>query len=200
MSGPTHAEEVARGIPSSLVAASGDIEVARVVQDIFSTETFRVYTNDDVVGVEICGAVKNVIAVSAGMLRGLGYGDNTMAALVTRGLAEIRRLALIFGAKETTFSGLAGVGDLIVTCISRHSRNGRLGEELARGKTLDEVLASTKSVAEGAETVKTLKKLSEEMQIELPISCAVYDVLYSGADVLATLKSLMTRPLKDERE
>lgn len=199
LSGPTHAEEVGRDIPTSIVAASKNEKVARIVQDAFSTDTLRVYTNNDCIGVEISAAVKNVIAVAAGVLRGLGYGDNTMAALITRGLAEIKRLGLRMGARESTFAGLAGVGDLIVTCISRHSRNGRVGEALAKGQKIDEILAGTKMVAEGVETVKSVVKYQHEHKIQMPISQGVYDVIYGGREPLEIMKELMTRPLKNEK-
>ncbi|NPV01291.1 MAG: NAD(P)-dependent glycerol-3-phosphate dehydrogenase [Brevinematales bacterium] len=198
ISGPSHAEEVAHGQPTGVAAASSDEACARAVQEAFSDETFRLYTNDDVLGVEVCGAVKNVIAIAAGVLRGLGYGDNTMAALITRGLAEIRRLGLALGAKESTFSGLAGMGDLVVTCTSRHSRNGRTGELLASGKTMEQITGSMKMVAEGVETVKTAVKFEDELNIPMPISRAVYRMLYEHSDPLQELGSLMTRPLKSE--
>lgn len=198
LSGPSHAEEVARETPTSIVAASKDAEAARIVQEAFSNENFRIYTNDDVVGVESAAAVKNVVAIAAGALRGYGYGDNTMAALVTRGLAEIRRLGMKLGGRLDTFAGLAGMGDLIVTCFSKHSRNGRFGEELAKGRKTDEILAGMKMAVEGVETVKTVVRLEDELEVPMPISRAVYDMVYGGADPLATLKGLMTRPLKNE--
>ncbi len=198
LSGPSHAEEVARETPTSIAAASRDEDAAVRVQEALSNESLRIYTNDDVAGVEVCGAVKNVIAVAAGMLRGFGFGDNTMAALVTRGLAEMRRLGMRLGAKLDTFAGLAGMGDLVVTCFSRHSRNGKFGEELARGRKAEEILAGMKMVAEGVETVKTVVRLESELDVPMPISHAVSDVIYGGADPLTALKALMTRPLKSE--
>lgn len=198
LSGPSHAEEVAKDIPTSIVAASEDESRAKIIQELFSNSSFRIYTNDDVIGVEICASVKNVIAIAAGMLRGLGFGDNTMAALITRGLAEMRRLGLILGAKEKTFAGLAGIGDLIVTCISHHSRNGRVGEQLAKGKNIQEILASTKMVAEGVETVKSIVKYENDLNIEMPISHGVYDVIYNNRKPLEILQELMVRPLKNE--
>ncbi len=199
LSGPTHAEEVSRGVPTSMVAACRDEERAKVYQKVLSNESFRIYTNTDVIGVEVSAAVKNGIAIAAGALRGMGFGDNTMAALITRGLAEIRRLGLKLGAEEATFAGLAGVGDLIVTCVSRHSRNGRVGEGLAQGKSLDEILSETKMVAEGVEAVKSLVKFEKELGIEMPISHAVYDALYHSQDPRQIIRDLMVRPLKSER-
>lgn len=198
LSGPSHAEEVARDTPTSIVAASKDDRAAVIVQEALSNENLRIYTNDDVIGVETAAAVKNVIAVAAGMLRGYGFGDNTMAALVTRGLAEIRRLGMKLGGRLDTFAGLAGMGDLVVTCFSKHSRNGRFGEELAKGRKPEEILAGMKMVAEGVETVRTVVRLEEELEVPMPISRAVYDVIYGGAEPMATLKALMTRPLKSE--
>lgn len=198
LSGPSHAEEVSRNIPTSVVAAAENEEAAKVVQEAFSNDSFRVYTNDDVLGVEVCAAVKNVIAVAAGVLRGLGFGDNTMAALVTRGLAEIKRMGQKLGAREATFAGLAGMGDLIVTCTSKHSRNGRVGEQLAQGMKIEEILGATKMVAEGVETVKTVMKIAEELDIPMPISESVYNVIYNNADVKTEIRNLMLRPLKSE--
>ncbi len=198
ISGPSHAEEVARGVPTSIVAACNNEDSAITVQEALSGDTFRMYRNDDVLGVEISASVKNVIAIAAGVTRGLGFGDNTMAALITRGLAEIRRLGLRLGAKESTFAGLAGVGDLIVTCISKFSRNGRTGEELAKGKTIEEILSSTKMVSEGVETVRSLMKFEAELGIEMPITRAVYDVIYNKTPPKVSIKNLMMRPLKNE--
>lgn len=198
ISGPSHAEEVARGVPTSIVAASDNEKAAETVQEALSADAFRMYRHDDVTGVEVSAAVKNVIAIAAGVLRGLGFGDNTMAALITRGLAEIRRLGLKMGAKESTFAGLAGVGDLIVTCISKFSRNGHTGEELAKGRTIGEIAASTKKVAEGVETVRSVAKLEEELGIDMPISRAVYDVIYNGVKPMDSIRALLSRPLKNE--
>jgi glycerol-3-phosphate dehydrogenase (NAD(P)+) len=198
ISGPSHAEEVARGVPTSIVAASKDEKAARIVQEALSGETFRLYRNQDVAGVEIAGAVKNVIAIAAGILRGLGLGDNTMAALMTRGLAEMKRLGIRLGAQETTFYGLAGIGDLIVTCVSLLSRNGRVGEELARGKTIKEIFSSMKMVAEGVGTVKTVVQMEKEYGIEMPISHAVNDIIEGNITPIEALNKLMSRKLKDE--
>lgn len=199
ISGPSHAEEVARNAPTSIVAASKNEKAAEAVQNAFSNDFFRMYRHKDVVGVEVSAAVKNVIAVAAGMLRGFGLGDNTMAALITRGLAEIRRLGLKLGGDESTFAGLAGMGDLIVTCTSRHSRNGRVGEALAKGQKIDEILGSMKMVAEGVETVKSVMRFENELKIEMPISHFVNDVLNKGLDPADGLRALMVRPLKNEK-
>lgn len=198
ISGPSHAEEVARGVPTSIVAASGSEDNARTVQAALSTDVFRLYRNTDVLGVETAGAVKNVIALAAGILRGLGLGDNTMAALLTRGLAEMKRLGMKLGAREDTFTGLAGMGDLIVTCVSAFSRNGRVGEELAKGRPIEEIVSSMKMVAEGVETVKTVIQMEHELGIEMPISHAVYDILEKRQTPAGALKNLMSRPLKEE--
>lgn len=198
LSGPTHAEEVARGVPTAMVAASNDEEAASVVQDAFSTENMRVYRHHDVIGTEVSGAAKNVIAIAAGMLRGLGFGDNTMAALITRGLAEIRRLGIQMGAELQTFSGLAGMGDLFVTCSSPHSRNGRVGEALAKGQSIDEILSGMKMVAEGVETAKAMVKFEDELKVSLPISRAVYEVIFEKKSPKAALIELMNRPLRHE--
>lgn len=198
ISGPSHAEEVARDLPTTIVAASENIDNARRVQQALSNEAFRIYTHNDVLGVEICAAVKNVIAIAAGVLRGLGLGDNSMAALITRGLAEIRRLGLALGAQESTFAGLAGVGDLIVTCTSHFSRNRSVGEQLASGKKISEILAVTRTVAEGVETVKTVVNMEQKYNVQMPISRAVYDIIYQEKNPKDLLSELMTRPLKDE--
>ncbi|MCX7821782.1 MAG: NAD(P)-dependent glycerol-3-phosphate dehydrogenase [Brevinematales bacterium] len=198
ISGPSHAEEVARNVPTSIVAASKNEKIAKTVQDTFSTESLRLYRHNDMVGVELAGAFKNVIAIAAGMLRGFGLGDNTMAALITRGLAEIRRLGIKMGGKLETFAGLAGIGDLIVTCMSKYSRNGRVGEMLARGQRIEEILASMKMVAEGVETAKSIPELEARYGIELPISNAVYEVIYQNMPPEVCLRNLMKRPLKHE--
>ncbi|MGC8765751.1 MAG: NAD(P)H-dependent glycerol-3-phosphate dehydrogenase [Brevinematia bacterium] len=198
ISGPSHAEEVARNVPTSIVTASKDEKVAGLVQSILSTDTLRLYRHNDIVGVEVAAAFKNVIAIAAGMLRGFGLGDNTLSALITRGLAEIRRLGIKMGGRLETFAGLAGIGDLIVTCISKHSRNGRTGELLAKGKDLKEIISSTKMVAEGIETARSIPILQARYSIELPISNMVYEVLYQGLSPEMGLKALMKRPLKHE--
>ena len=198
ISGPSHAEEVSRGVPTTIVAASKNDRAGRIVQEAFSNDTFRLYRHSDVLGVEVAAAAKNVIAIASGMLRGLGLGDNTQAALITRGLAEIKRLGKKLGAREETFAGLAGVGDLIVTCMSRHSRNGRVGEMLAAGKSIEEIEGSMKMVAEGVETVRSLVKFETEYKIDMPISHFVYDVIYNKVSPEKGLRALMQRPLKHE--
>ena len=162
------------------------------------TESFRVYTNDDIIGVELGGALKNIIAIASGISDGLGFGSNTKAALMTRGLAEIQRLGLKLGAKRETFSGLAGMGDLITTCISKFSRNRFVGEELGKGKTMDEILNNMVMVAEGVNTTKAAYKLSQQLNIEMPITAEIYNILFSRKDALESVKSLMQRPPKPE--
>ncbi len=198
ISGPSHAEEVARNVPTSVVVASKNEKVAKIVQDRLSTDSLRLYRHNDIVGVELAGAFKNVIAIAGGMLRGFGLGDNTMAALITRGLAEIRRLGIKMGGKLKTFAGLAGIGDLIVTCMSKYSRNGKVGEMLAKGQSIDEILSSMKMVAEGVETAKSIPELEARYGIELPISNAVYEVIYQKMPPDVCLRNLMKRPLKHE--
>lgn len=196
--GPSHAEEVSRGMPTSTVAASNDPESARRVQNIFSTPTFRAYTNDDLVGVELATALKNVIAIAAGIVDGIGYGDNTKAALITRGLAEIARLGVALGARRDTFSGLAGVGDLVVTCLSQHSRNRRVGESIGRGQSLVEAESAAGMVAEGVRTTRVVRDLAAKEGIDMPIASTVYSVLFHGADPRESVTALMTRPLRSE--
>ncbi len=198
VSGPSHAEEVARKIPSAVVAASKDDEVARKVQKLFSTSYFRIYTNDDVIGVELSGALKNVIAIAAGVVDGLGFGDNTKGALLTRGMVEMTRLGTALGASKETFGGLAGMGDLITTCMSHHSRNRFVGEALGRGKKLDEILKSMTMVAEGVETCRSARGLAEGVGVEMPITERMYEVLFNGEDPLMSVKALMERELKSE--
>ncbi|GHV12881.1 glycerol-3-phosphate dehydrogenase [NAD(P)+] [Fibrobacterales bacterium] len=200
LSGPTHAEEVARGVYTAIVAASPNQNLAKSVQEIFSNKTFRVYTSQDIVGVELCGSVKNVIAIAGGIIDGLenGVGDNTKAALITRGQAEIRRLGEKLGANPLTFSGLAGIGDLIVTCMSRHSRNRFVGEQIGKGKSLSEVLANMKMVAEGVPTCRSSHALAYSCGIEMPIVNAVYETLFNGKNPRVAIEELMTRELKAE--
>lgn len=199
MSGPSHAEEVSRGLPTTNVVASDDINTAKQVQDIFMDDMFRVYTSTDIVGVELGGALKNVIALCAGISDGLGYGDNTKAALMTRGLAEIARLGHAMGAQESTFMGLSGVGDLIVTCTSMHSRNRRAGILLGEGKTLSETLESVHMVVEGVNTAKAAYKLAQKYGVEMPIAKEAYDILYNGADARDAVLRLMTRGKREEK-
>jgi glycerol-3-phosphate dehydrogenase (NAD(P)+) len=196
--GPSHAEEVSRRIPTSVVIAGSDESVATRVQHVFSRPYFRVYTNADVVGVEIGVSLKNCIAIAAGILDGLGYGDNTKAALVTRGLAEIARLGVAMGAQQETFSGLAGVGDLVVTCLSRHSRNRHVGEQIGRGKTLQEVLDGMVMVAEGVRTTRAAVEMGRKHAVELPIIEMVHEVLFDNRDPREAVDALMTRPLRQE--
>ncbi|MCE5190488.1 MAG: NAD(P)-dependent glycerol-3-phosphate dehydrogenase [Actinomycetia bacterium] len=198
LSGPNHAEEVSKQVPSATVIAAYDEGIGRMFQDLFMTPTFRVYTNPDVIGVELCAACKNVIAVAAGMADGLGYGDNTKATLMTRGLAEMARLGTRRGANPLTFMGLAGVGDLIATCTSRHSRNRGLGEHLARGGTVESYAAETHMVAEGATSCVSVDELAHRENMELPITHQVRAILYEGASPMTAGELLMGRSAKDE--
>ncbi len=198
LSGPSHAEEVARDVPTSVVVASRDEDTAKEVQKAFNTVTFRVYRSVDVLGVEIAGALKNVIAIAAGVVDGIGGWDNSKAALITRGLAEMARYGEYFGAMKETFMGLAGMGDLIVTCTSRHSRNRYVGEMIGRGKKLKEILAEMRMVAEGVYTTKIVYKISRKKGIYMPITEIVYKVLYEGMEVKEGMHYLLTRPLKAE--
>lgn len=198
LSGPSHAEEVARHDITLITAASEAEKAAKQVQDMFTNNYLRIYTNNDVVGVETGAAFKNVIAIGAGILHGLGYGDDAKAALMTRGLAEVARLGMAYGASPLTFMGLSGVGDLIVTCTSVHSRNWRCGDQLGQGKPLDEVIEDMGMVIEGINTAKAAYDLSREEHIEMPITEAIYNVLYNKADIKEEIGSLMTRDSKSE--
>ena len=198
LSGPNHAEEVSRGIPSATVVAAYAPAVGDLFQDIFMTPFFRVYTNPDVVGVELAGASKNVVAIGAGMSDGLGYGDNTKATLMTRGLAEMSRLGTAVGANPLTYMGLAGMGDLIATCTSRHSRNRNLGELIAKGGTIEEFYEKTHMVAEGAVACITVDELGKREGLELPITHQVRAILYEGMPVSSAEKALLGRGAKDE--
>lgn len=198
LSGPSHAEEIGRRLPASVVAASGDLGLARQVQRMFNTQRFRVYTNLDLIGVELSGALKNVIAIAAGISDGLGYGDNAKSSLMTRGLVEMTRFGVRFGAESATFSGLAGIGDLITTCVSKYGRNRRVGEELGRGKTLAQILAGMESVAEGVATAKSVYEISEQEGLETPIMSEVYRVLFENKGAADATNSLMLRPLRSE--
>ena len=198
LAGPSHAEEVSRQVPTAVVAASNDAGAATLVQDAFSTERFRVYTNDDVVGVEIGAALKNVVAIAAGICDGLGFGDSTKGALLTRGLVEIARLGEALGARPDTFSGLAGMGDLIATAMSRHSRNRRLGEAIGKGMKVEEALAATKMVVEGVGTAHVAVDLARRHGVELPIAEQVRAILYDGKSAKAAIRELLTRDLKSE--
>lgn len=198
ISGPNHAEEVSRGIPTATVVACRDGEVARRLQAILTTRSFRVYTNPDVPGVELCGAVKNVVALAAGISDGLGYGDNAKAALITRSLAEIGRLVVELGGEPSTVAGLAGIGDLIATCTSRHSRNRAAGEAIARGKTVAEIQAGSPMVAEGIPATRSVLKLARQKGVEMPIARQVHAVLFEGIDPLVGLARLMGRESTSE--
>ena len=198
LSGPSHAEEVAKKDLTTITAACAQLSSAKIVQQLFSNSYFRVYTNTDVIGVELGAALKNVIAVGAGALHGLGYGDNAKAALMTRGLAEISRLGIAFGADPLTFIGLSGVGDLIVTCTSIHSRNWRAGDQLGQGKSLDDILANMGMVVEGVETCKAAYQLAQEKGIEMPITNAFYNILYNGKNIKTEVLQLMERERKSE--
>jgi glycerol-3-phosphate dehydrogenase (NAD(P)+) len=199
LSGPSHAEEIARNLPASVVAASSDAALARSVQELFTTARFRVYTNSDVVGVELAGALKNIIGIAAGICDGLGFGDNAKSALLTRGLVEITRFAVRFGAQAETFVGLAGVGDLITTCISRHGRNRAVGEALGDGKTLDQILAGMRAVPEGVWTCRAVRNLALKQGIEMPITQEIHAVLFEKKRPLDAVNDLMLREPKPER-
>jgi glycerol-3-phosphate dehydrogenase (NAD(P)+) len=198
LSGPSHAEEVSRYIPTTVVVASENSALTVKVQKAFSTESFRVYTNPDMRGVELSGSVKNIIAIAAGMCDGLGFGDNTKGALLTRGIAEMMRLGKKLGVEASTFSGLAGIGDLITTCISRHSRNRKVGELIASGLTLKQALEQMTMVAEGVETTKSVYELSKKHAIEMPITQEVYRTLFEGKNVRRAARDLMIRESKPE--
>ncbi len=198
LSGPSHAEEVGRGIPTTVVIASKNAKTAKYLQNIFMTDRFRVYTSDDIIGVELGGALKNVIALCAGISDGLGYGDNTKAALITRGVAEITRLGVAMGAKASTFAGLSGLGDLIVTGTSRLSRNHTAGELLGQGMTLDETLEKVHMVVEGVNTASAAYNLSKKYNVETPIIEQAYNVLYKNTDPSKAVNLLMTRERKSE--
>lgn len=201
LSGPTHAEEVIKGIPSAATCASTSIETAEFFQHIFSCNHFRAYTSTDIVGVELCASFKNVIAIATGISYGLGFGDNTAALIITRGMAEMSRMVKACGGQEITCLGLAGAGDMVVTCMSRHSRNRRFGQDyLAHGKNLDDFKADTKMVVEGAVAAKNLQTLSHKHNVSIPITDAVYDIIYNGADPNNFRETLLNRPLKVEFE
>lgn len=198
LSGPSHAEEVARELPTTIVASSEDMELAKEVQNIFMSKFFRVYTNDDLLGVELAGALKNIIALAAGISDGLGYGDNSRAALITRGLTEITRLGLSMGAKQNTFAGLAGLGDLVVTCNSRFSRNWQAGYRLGQGKKIEEVLSGTKMVVEGVSATAAACALAKKQNVQMPISSQLYKILFEDEPADKALLALMERDKADE--
>lgn len=198
LSGPTLALEVAKNIPAAIVAANQATEIAQVVQNLFLRPTFRVYTSTDLLGVELGGALKNVIAIAAGMSDGLGFGDNAKAALITRAIVEIRRLGVACGANAETFSGLSGLGDLAVTCFSKLSRNRKFGERLGRGESVENILANTSSVAEGYPTARSAFQLAKKMKVETPIIDEVHAMLYEGKHIGQALRDLMGRDTKPE--
>ncbi len=198
LSGPSFAKEVALESPTVVTVASKDPASATLVQHVFATPAFRVYTHDDVIGVELGGSVKNVIAIAAGIIDGLGLGLNTRAALITRGLAEIRRLGLKLGANPHTFAGLAGVGDLVLTCTGDLSRNHTVGRKIGEGRSLPDILSETRTVAEGIKTAESVYNLSAQLGVEMPISHAVYYILYEGLSPREAVYQLMTRDLKHE--
>ncbi|MFA5385374.1 MAG: NAD(P)H-dependent glycerol-3-phosphate dehydrogenase [Eubacteriales bacterium] len=200
LSGPSHAEEVSRGIPTAVVCAGHSEKYAAAAQDLFITENFRVYTSSDIKGVELGGALKNIIALGTGISEGLGFGDNTTAALMTRGLAEITRLGVTMGANPSTFAGLAGVGDLIVTCTSRHSRNRRAGIEIGKGRSLQEALAIVNMVVEGVRTTSAARRLADLHRVEMPITEQIYLVLYDNLPPREAVFNLMRRDRRNELE
>lgn len=197
LSGPSHAEEVARNIPTSVVSASESLFAAQVVQNVMSSDNLRIYTSDDLVGVELGGALKNVIAIAAGLCDGLGLGDNSKAALITRGLAEMSRLGICMGAKEYTFAGLTGIGDLVVTCTSRHSRNNRFGHKVGSGCPIKQALEEVGTV-EGYYAAEMAHELAQKYKIEMPIIDECYAVLYENKDVKSVVNDLMRRPKRSE--
>lgn len=198
LTGPSHAEEVSRKMPTTVVTASENVIFADSIQKIFSNDAFRVYSSDDVVGCEIGGSLKNVIAIAAGIIDGLQLGDNTKAALITRGLAEISRLGIAMGAKTLTFSGLSGLGDLIVTCNSKHSRNRFVGEMIGRGKKLRQIVEEMKMVAEGVKTTESAYHLRIRHDVEMPITEQVYNILFNDIEPKAAIRELMSRTSKRE--
>jgi glycerol-3-phosphate dehydrogenase (NAD(P)+) len=198
LSGPSHAEEVARNIPTAVVSACSHIESAQTVQDVFMTPYFRVYANDDIIGVELGGALKNIVALAAGICDGAGFGDNTKAALMTRGLVEINRLGVEMGARSDTFAGLSGMGDLIVTCMSRHSRNRYVGEQIGKGRKLDDILNEMVMVAEGVKTTLSAYQLAAKGQVDMPITEQIYLTLFENKLPMQAMTDLMTRASKVE--
>ncbi|MHC6179549.1 NAD(P)H-dependent glycerol-3-phosphate dehydrogenase [Clostridium sp. JNZ X4-2] len=198
LSGPSHAEEVARDIPTTVVVSSKDENCSKKIQNLFMTNKFRVYTNRDIIGVEIGGAVKNIIALAAGISDGIGYGDNSKAALMTRGIAEIVRIGEKLGGKRETFSGLSGIGDLIVTCTSMHSRNRRAGILIGQGKSMEEAVEEVNMVVEGIAACKAFYELKSKLNVEMPITEALYEILFKGKDPRYIVYELMTRAKKSE--
>ncbi len=197
--GPSHAEEVAQALPTTIVSSSVSSSLAKLIQSTFTSEYLRIYTNTDILGAEIGGSLKNVIAIAAGICDGIGYGDNTKAALLTRGITEITRLGVRMGASVETFYGLSGVGDLIATCLSKHSRNRYVGQEIGRGRKLAEILSEMTMVAEGVKSTRSAWQLSQKYSVEMPITEAVYRVLFEDKDPKRAVKELMTRNLTEEK-
>ncbi|MBR4072193.1 MAG: NAD(P)-dependent glycerol-3-phosphate dehydrogenase [Clostridia bacterium] len=198
LSGPTHAEEVAAGLPTSIVSACEDEETSLKVANVFLNSCMRVYTNNDVTGVEICGALKNIMAIGAGIARGMGYGDNAKAMLMTRGVSEMTRMGLAMGCRRRTFMGLAGIGDLIVTCTSVHSRNNRCGELIGRGMKYEDAVKEIGMVVEGYHALEAAIALSKKYDVEMPITEAVYDVIKNGVSPDDAMRTLMARDIKNE--
>ncbi|WP_437205891.1 NAD(P)H-dependent glycerol-3-phosphate dehydrogenase [Planctomicrobium sp. SH664] len=198
LSGPSHAEEIGRRLPASVVAASGDVAMAKKVQKMFSTDRFRVYTNQDLIGAELAGAMKNIIGIAAGICDGLGFGDNAKSALMTRGIVEISRFGVALGAEPETFAGLAGIGDLITTCISPFGRNRQVGERLGKGESLTQILATMEAVAEGVSTTRAVHDLAEQKGIDMPITSHVYQVLFEGLPPAEATDRLMSRQPREE--
>ncbi|MCX8010283.1 MAG: NAD(P)H-dependent glycerol-3-phosphate dehydrogenase [Ignavibacteria bacterium] len=198
LSGPSHSEEVSRKIPTAVVVASNSIQTAKFVQAEFMNPYFRVYCSDDLIGVELGGSLKNIIAIGAGICDGAGFGDNTKAAIMTRGIAEITRLGVAMGARRETFSGLSGIGDVIVTCMSKHSRNRYVGEQIGKGKRIKEILAEMEMVAEGVTTARSVYQLSTKLNVEVPICNEIYKILYEDKDPVIATNDLMTRDAKGE--
>ncbi len=200
LSGPSHAEEVARGVPTAVVLAGTNAKAIKYGQEILSNEYFRVYTSEDIIGVELGGAIKNIVAIAAGIVDGLGYGDNTKGALLTRGIVEIKRLGVLLGANPETFLGLSGIGDLITTAISMHSRNRFVGYELGLGKPLEKILENMVMVVEGVNTAQAIYQLKEKLQVDMPIIDQIYHVLFMNKEPREAIKELMLRDLKKEDE
>ena len=198
--GPSHAEEVARDLPTTVVASSRRQALAKEIQRVFTTERFRVYTNPDMIGVEVGAAVKNVIAIAAGICDGMGFGDNTKASLIARGLVEIARLGVKMGARRATFSGLTGLGDLITTCVSKYGRNRYVGEQIGKGRKLKDILKGMEQVAEGIYTTRSVKLLAEKHKVDMPISREIYRILYEDKDPRQAVSDLMMRSPRAEME
>jgi len=198
LSGPSHAEEVCRKMPTAIVSSAYRMKAAKIVQEAFMTPYFRVYVNEDIRGVELGGAIKNIIAIGAGISDGAGFGDNTKAAIMTRGVYEVTRLGVKMGAQPRTFAGLSGIGDLIVTCMSRHSRNRHVGEQIGKGRSLDVILKEMLMVAEGVASTRSVRDLAKKNHVEMPIVEAVYGMLFEGMDPHKAMSELMTRDAKGE--